>query len=181
MSLAGAGGAREPLPTGPRRKPLRPRKQTMGLRFTAVRRSLAVRRNLPPTKASRQTCAVPPSVGHRRKAKPPPTKQVARLALYRRQAVIAARRNLPPTKASRQTCAVPPSGGHRRRRNHPQQSKPTGLPFPLSPVLFPLCAAFRFFLSSLPFCPRPALSASSLRSEFSPPEFPAGQGHIIEP
>ena len=75
MSLAGAGGAREPLPTGPRRKLLRP----------------------PESKP--WVCALLPTGNPRRKAKPLPTKQVARLALYRRRAVTRRRR----TRTQKQT------------------------------------------------------------------------------
>ena len=71
--------------------------------------------------------------------------------------------------------APPPQGV-----TYPHTASQPACRFSVSPVLFPLCAAFRFFLSSLPFCPRPTLSESSLRSALSPPAFPEGQGHIIE-
>ena len=192
MSLAGAGQSPRNVADRPPAKAAPPPKANHGFALYCRQAIPAARRNLPPTKASRQTCAIPPSGGHRRRrnrtqkakqkfcarigsreevpcgcrAEPAnPCRQapgVSRFrtptanhgfALYCRQAIPAARRSHPQQSkphglrhtAVRRSLAV--------RRSHPQQSKPTGLPFPLSPVLFPLCAAFRFFLSSLPFLP----------------------------
>ena len=143
MSLAGAGGAREPLPTGPRRKLLRPPKANHGfalycrqaipavrrnhsqqskspdLRFTAVRRSHA--EGEPEPKSKPKVCAISGQG----------TMSLAGAG--------GARETL-PTGNSGESCSAPPKANHgfalycrqaipAVRRNHSQQSKPNGLRF----------------------------------------------------